>query len=862
MKRSLLTKTMLLLCALITGSSSAWADTGTLVSALNGISSGDTYYIAALNSSKYYTVPNTTISGQTFTCSEGTLSGSTLTPASGAGEFVFTAVDGVDNAFYIYNTNLSKYLVATGSKTFGYVDLSSDDYGYWTFSTVSSGGFSGAFSVTHSSKTHYMRAYNNSVRCYDGASNNGVYLFKKDPSDKVSIPSISGDTPFITSTEVSITCATPSAAIQYSLDNGSSWNDYSDPFTLTATTTVKAKATKSGLTDSDEASATFTKITPLTVAQARAAIDAGTGTTGVYVRGIVYEGGSSLSNGQMNYWISDDGTETDKFEIYKGKSFGGASFTATTDVQVGDIVVVYGNIKKYNSTYEFDSNSQLFNQIKKVAAPTFSPAAGAVAANTNVTISTTTEGATIYYTTDGTNPTTGSNVYSAPITIDAAKTIKAFAVKDGHPDSDVATAAYTIAVPCATPTFSPAAGEVEKGAEVTISTTTDGATIYYTTDGSTPTTSSSAYSTAITINSATTLKAIAVKDGMANSEMATAAYTVRDYATLPFVYDGGKSNLPSGLTESGLGSDYNNSPKLKFDGTGDNLVLKFNGVPGILTFDIKGNSFSGGTFKVQTSADGSVYSDLATYTTLGDTQSEKFTLASTVRYIKWVYTNKLNGNVALGNIKLAIPEPAEPTTSGDEVYLTTTDNMEGWRTFFDASQAYTVDANTTVYAAQADGGKIKLVAFDDGIPANTPVILHTTSSADSHKMTLTKVGSVTASVPTNILKATTAVSTDLSAGTYRLGYKSTNGVGFYNYASATAPAGIVYIWKTDVNGPAPGFVDFEIGDDNTEGETTGIDEVRGQKEEVRGEFYNLNGQRVAQPTKGLYIVNGKKVIIK
>ena len=156
-----------------------WGTTGTLVSELSGIADGKTYYIAALNSSKYYTVPNTTISGQTFTCTEGSLSGSTLTPASGVGEFVFTAVSGVANAYYIYNTNLEKYLVATGSKAFGYVNSNSSNYGYWTFTTVAGGGFSGAFSVKHSNKTHYMRAYSNTVKCYDGTSNNGVYFFEK-----------------------------------------------------------------------------------------------------------------------------------------------------------------------------------------------------------------------------------------------------------------------------------------------------------------------------------------------------------------------------------------------------------------------------------------------------------------------------------------------------------------------------------------------------------------------------------------------------------------------------------------------------------------------------------------------------------
>lgn len=93
-----------------------------------------------------------------------------------------------------------------------------------------------------------------------------------------------------------------------------------------------------------------------------------------------------------------------------------------------------------------------------------------------------------------------------------------------------ATALETVA----TPTFNPAAGEVASGTEVTISTATDGATIYYTTDGSTPTTSSN-QGTSVIITSATTIKAIAVKEGMANSEVATAQYTITgivDYPTL------------------------------------------------------------------------------------------------------------------------------------------------------------------------------------------------------------------------------------------------------------------------------------------------------------------------------------------
>ena len=86
---------------------------------------------------------------------------------------------------------------------------------------------------------------------------------------------------------------------------------------------------------------------------------------------------------------------------------------------------------------------------EKVAKPTFNPAAGAVAEGTTVTISSTTEGATIYYTVDGTTPTTAST-QGTTVTINEAKTIKAIAIKDGYFDSDVATAEYTIIPPATT----------------------------------------------------------------------------------------------------------------------------------------------------------------------------------------------------------------------------------------------------------------------------------------------------------------------------------------------------------------------------------------------------------------------------
>lgn len=129
---------------------------------------------------------------------------------------------------------------------------------------------------------------------------------------------------------------------------------------------------------------------------------------------------------------------------------------------------------------------------------------------------------------------------------------------------------------------------------------------------------------------------------------------VPSYTTLPFAFDGGRADIEDtpGLTQSGLGSDYSASPKLKFDGSNDYLILQFNEDAGQLSFDIKGNGFSGGTFKVQTSADGENYTDLKAYTDLDAVATEEIDIKSGVRYIKWIYTEKSSGNVALGNISL------------------------------------------------------------------------------------------------------------------------------------------------------------------------------------------------------------------
>ena len=124
-----------------------------------------------------------------------------------------------------------------------------------------------------------------------------------------------------------------------------------------------------------------------------------------------------------------------------------------------------------------------------VATPEFSVASGAVNSGTSVTITCSTVGAKIYYTTDGNDPTAESSVYTEAISVTPPMTLKAIAVKVGMNNSAVASASYTIKGTVATPEFSVASGAVDSGTSVTISCATDRAKIYYTTDGNEPTAS-------------------------------------------------------------------------------------------------------------------------------------------------------------------------------------------------------------------------------------------------------------------------------------------------------------------------------------------------------------------------------------
>jgi alpha-tubulin suppressor-like RCC1 family protein len=163
------------------------------------------------------------------------------------------------------------------------------------------------------------------------------------------------------------------------------------------------------------------------------------------------------------------------------------------------------------------------------STPTFSPAPGQYSANLNVTIACATTGATIRYTTDGSEPTGASPQYSSPVPITVSTTLKAKAFKAGLADSNVAAGTYTLKA--AMPSVSPGTGTYTTPQTVTMTTGTSGATIRYTTDGTDPVETSTAYTGPVGVGTTTTLKAAAFKTGWATSDVRTATYTM-NFGTL------------------------------------------------------------------------------------------------------------------------------------------------------------------------------------------------------------------------------------------------------------------------------------------------------------------------------------------
>jgi sugar lactone lactonase YvrE len=234
------------------------------------------------------------------------------------------------------------------------------------------------------------------------------------------------------------------------------------------------------------------------------------------------------------------------------------------------------------------------------------PASGIYNTAQTVTITESIPGSTIYYQASGILNTNGYVQYTGPIQLNegGSESITAYASEAGYNETSSANVTYTINLPAApAPTFSPAPGSFAGSQQVTISDTANHATIYYTTDGSTPNFNSAVYSGSISVTNSEALVAIAIAPGYSASAPATASYYI-DSAATRFIYSvaGDGAEGYSGDGGPATFADLDNPKSAAIDSAGNiyisdtynNVVRKVAAGTGIIT-TIAGNTIAGYT---------------------------------------------------------------------------------------------------------------------------------------------------------------------------------------------------------------------------------------------------------------------------
>lgn len=471
-----------------------------------------------------------------------------------------------------------------------------------------------------------------------------------------------------------------------------------------------------------------------------------------------------------------------------------------------------------------------------VAAPTFSPAAGEVDYGTSVSI-TQASAYMINYTVDGSDPTweNGKDIDTNPITITSDVTIKARAYDRDQNASEIVTAAYTVKRPDA-PTFSPAAGAVEQGTTVTISGRPTNGKLMYTTDGSDPDYDNNVGSLfvdgdVITINGATTLKAIAIDRNEFSSAVATAEYTIYDPNakgtinnpyTVEEVIDGTASG--NGIYVKGyiVGEYVSNSNPKTTDFGNSNFAL---------ADEFYASPEASDVIPVQLTDASGLRTDWGLQGNPG----------------KVSYEVILKGNVEKYFTVNGIKSTSEVDATGVYVKIASS----GKSSYYAADAIELVDGVKAYAVTNVTSTSATMKELAGSVPANTGVML---VAAGGASYTLPVIAESSTNVSGNLLVGT-ANGTTVSEedGTT---YLALSGGEFVVMNPGTIKPHKAYlpVDSSVLGNNSKLALSFE------EGEATAISEVNTGKED--GMFYNLNGMRVVAPQKGIYILNGKKIVVK
>ena len=505
-----------------------------------------------------------------------------------------------------------------------------------------------------------------------------------------------------------------------------------------------------------------------------------------------------------------------------------------------------------------------------VSTPSFSSGSGNYTTALNVTLTCATEGATIYYTmtedsTTPDDPTESDAEYSTPISVTKSGTIiKAKAFKSGLTASPVVTATYTIKPNKPTVTA--------MGPTVTISGD-DGCTFYYTTNGDTPDNTKTEYAAPFTLDADCTIKAIAYDAYSNASDVETSNYVymplipknantgyyvkVTDASTLE---NGDAILIVNETAGKALGPQSgNNCPEKAVtitDGVisdkGDALkLILVKKTEKISDVDTEVFYFYTGDGYLYAASNSSNYlkeQDPATTNARATIEIESGNATIT---FKGSYTRNLLRYNSTSNLFSCYASGQEVIQIYKEV-VPITISSAGWATFSSTNEVEIPAGVTAYYAQKKDGSTVTLKEIEGGyIPANTGVVV--SGAANTYVANVTTSGATLAE--TNLLKPWTTAGEPTDETYYTLAVDGESKPVFKLSTGGTLAAGKAYLVMPA--GARELSVDFG-------GETTGVnEELRMKNEESSAApVYNLNGQRVSQPTRGLYIVNGKKVVVK
>ena len=244
-----------------------------------------------------------------------------------------------------------------------------------------------------------------------------------------------------------------------------------------------------------------------------------------------YGNGSNQSNTRIFYTLNGGEPTPYAFEFVPGSGYIFQRYSNTIRARAFRPGYLPSNVA--SATYTLQQANPT------VTTPTIFPAGGNFVGSVNVTMSTPTDFAVIRYTTNGSEPTEQSFAYAGAITINTTSTVKARGFRTGYSPSGTATANITITAATAPPTMSPDGGIFSQAVQVVMASTTPGVTIRYTTNGTTPTQSSSLYTAPIALSVSTTLKAVAFPASGPASSVTTRSFTIASQVATPTITPNG-----------------------------------------------------------------------------------------------------------------------------------------------------------------------------------------------------------------------------------------------------------------------------------------------------------------------------------